>query len=241
MTVHMLKGMELEALNAGYVKLVDFMGSDLAIARSARVSYAADWRAGEDTGSDKRLINYLMKNGHNTPFESCEMQFEVKLPIFVARQWMRHRTQSFNEVSARYTKLPDEFFIPDHTTITKQSKDNKQMRDGEELPNSMSLAEAIMEASENSFKAYDKLLSEGCPRELARCVLPVGAYTKFFAKANLHNWFRFLKERLHPHAQHEIREYAEQVLWFTNQLFPVATEAFIESLPYEINNVIEVK
>ena len=135
--------LEETVLDHGLVRLVDSMGSDLSISRSARVSYDAAWRAGEDKGSDARLINYLYANGHNTPFESVEVQFEIKAPIFVFRQWHRHRTQSYNEVSARYTELSEEFYVPELDQITTQSKDNKQMRTKVQHPNSARLQNII--------------------------------------------------------------------------------------------------
>lgn len=183
---------EIKILNHGMIRLIDHMGSDLSIARNARVSYDAEWRAGEDSGGDAKLINYLYKNGHNTPFEAATVTIEVKAPIFVFRQWHRHRTQSYNELSARYKELPEEFYIPELDQITI-------------------------------------LLKNGCPREIARSVLPVGTYSHMFATANLNNWFRFLGERLHPHAQYEIRVYAVALLGILEELYPVAVKAFKSS------------
>ena len=218
--------LEETVLDHGLVRLVDSMGSDLSISRSARVSYDAAWRAGEDKGSDARLINYLYANGHNTPFESVEVQFEIKAPIFVFRQWHRHRTQSYNEVSARYTELSEEFYVPELDQITTQSKDNKQMRTKVQHPNSARLQNIIKGSNHSSFMNYKTLMAEGCPRELARSVLPVGTYSHMFAKANLHNWFKFLAERLHPHAQYEIRVYAEVILKMLETVAPAAVAAF---------------
>lgn len=231
---------KIDVLDHGFVRLVDYMGSDLSIARNARVSYDADWRAGEDEGSDTRLINYLYKNSHNTPFESVTFTFDVKAPIFVFRQWHRHRTQSYNELSARYRKLPEEFYVPEPWLIGKQNADNKQMRDvtsPEEWAEyatvtDKALAEEtrtlIRTSNESSFVIYKHLISTGTPREIARSVLPVGTYSHMFATANLHNWFRFLSERLHPHAQYEIRVYAEAILDLIEPVVPVAVAAFKE-------------
>jgi len=216
----------ISVLNHGFVRLVDHMGSDLSIVRNARVSYDAEWRAGEDSGSDNRLINYLYKNGHNTPFESVTFTFDVKAPIFVLRQWHRHRTQSYNELSARYRPLPDEFYVPEVEQITLQSTDNKQMRTSEIHPSAKLLQETIRTQSRKAFDVYEQLLSTGCPRELARSILPVGTYSHMFATMNLHNLFRFLSERLHPHAQYEIRVYAEAILELITPIVPVAVEAF---------------
>lgn len=220
------KGKKIDVLDHGFVRLVDYMGSDLSIARNARVSYDADWRAGEDQGSDARLINYLYNNGHNTPFEACTLTFDIKAPIFVFRQWHRHRTQSYNELSARYRELPEEFYIPEAEQITQQSTDNKQMRTDQVIQHAEAARDIIRRQNTASFKQYKELLSLGVPRELARSVLPVGTYSHMFATMNLHNLFRFLHERLHEHAQYEIRVYAEAILELIRPIFPVAVKAF---------------
>jgi len=220
----------VKVLDHGLIRLIDHMGDDLSIVRNARVSYDAEWRAGENEGSDKRLINYLYKNGHNTPFESVSATFEVKAPIFVFRQWHRHRTQSYNELSARYKELPEEFYVPELSQISTQSTDNKQMRTDEQHPEAASFRDWIIKANEHSFKIYHDLIEHGCPRELARSVLPVGTYSHMFATANLHNWFRFLSERLHPHAQYEIRVYAKEILTSLESIAPVAVSAFRSSM-----------
>jgi len=217
-------------LNHGLLRLVDSMGSDLSISRNARVSYDAEWRAGEDEGSDKRLINYLYKNGHNTPFESVTVTFEVKAPIFVFRQWHRHRTQSYNELSARYKELPEEFYVPELDQITTQSIDNKQMRTDKIHPHALQIQRSITSSNEKSFSHYHALIKDGCPRELARSVLPVGTYSHMFATANLHNWFNFLRERLHSHAQYEIRVYAEAIAEELRIIAPIAVDAFFNNL-----------
>lgn len=218
----------IKCLDHGFVRLVDHMGSDLSIVRNARVSYDADWRAGEDEGSDKRLIKYLYTNGHNTPFEAVTVTFDVKAPIFVYRQWHRHRTQSYNELSARYRELPEEFYVPEEAVITTQSKDNKQMRTDEQCEDAELIRSYIISTNQQSFEVYKLLLERGCPRELARTVLPVGTYSHMFATANLHNWFRFLSERLHPHAQHEIRVYAQAILELLKGVAPIAVKTFEE-------------
>lgn len=219
-----------KVLDHGLVRLVDHMGNDLSIVRNARVSYDAAWRAGDDKGSDERLINYLYKNKHNTPFEAVTVTFEIKAPIFVFRQWHRHRTQSYNELSARYRELPEEFYIPEVEQITTQSSDNKQMRTDEVHPEAENIQKWIRNSNKASFREYHALLSFGCPRELARSVLPLGTYSHMFATANLHNWFNFLRERLHPHAQYEIRVYAEAILNMLDEICPVAVKAFREDL-----------
>ena len=217
---------KIDVLDHGFVRLIDHMGNDLSIARNARVSYDAAWRAGEDQGSDERLINYLYKNGHNTPFEAVTFTFEVKAPIFVFRQWHRHRTQSYNEISARYRELPEEFYVPELDQNTTQSEDNKQMRTDEQNEFAQYIQQLIKVQNGTAFDIYNDLLEHGCPRELARSVLPVGTYSHMFATMNLHNLFRFLAERLHPPAQFEIRVYAEAMLELIEAIVPVATKAF---------------
>ena len=217
----------IKVLDHGFVRLVDHMGDDLSIARNARVSYDAAWRAGEDKGSDSRLIKYLYNNGHNTPFESVVFTFEVKAPIFVLRQWMRHRTWSYNELSARYRELPKEFYIPEAKLVGKQNKDNKQMRDIGESIKDIKYQLALMEMqNEMSFELYRDLLKIGMPRELARSVLPLGTYSHMFGTVNLNNLFKFLGERLHEHAQYEIRVYAQAMLDLIEPIVPVAVRAF---------------
>jgi thymidylate synthase (FAD) len=202
----------IKVLDHGHVRLIESMGTDLSIVRNARVSYDAHWRAGEDEGSDKRLLKYLIANGHTSPFESAAFTFDIKCPIFVARQWHRHRTWSYNEVSARYKELPAEFYVPEVENITTQSTDNKQMRTEVQHPDAEYLREHIEKTCKHAFEVYVGLLENNCPRELARGVLPMNTYTHFFGTVNLHNLFRFLELRLHPHAQWEIRQYAMAIL-----------------------------
>jgi thymidylate synthase (FAD) len=219
---------KIDVLDHGYVRLVDHMGSDLSIVRAARVSYDADWRTGQDAGKDEKLIRYLMRNRHTSPFESVVFTFEIKCPIFVARQWHRHRTWSYNEVSARYSELPAEFYLPEVDVITTQSQDNKQARSTEKHPQASTLRLVMASQHRNAFATYAYLLSEGCPRELARGVLPMSTYTRFFGTVNLHNLFHFLRLRLHAHAQYEIRVYAEAILTILRGIVPVAVAAFLE-------------
>ncbi len=217
---------KIDVLDHGHIGLVDHMGSDLSIVRNARVSYDAEWRAGEDQGSDTRLINYLYRNKHNTPFESVTLTFDVKAPIFVFRQWQRHRTQAYNELSARYRELAAEFYIPEVDQITEQSTDNKQMRTEEQHQLAEVFQQHMLEHNLSAFKLYQDMLEQGCPRELARSVLPLATYSHMFATMNLHNLFAFLRERLHPHAQYEIRVYAEAILKLIEPIVPVAVAAF---------------
>lgn len=214
-------------LDHGFVRLVDSMGSDLSIARSARVSYDAAWRAGEDQGSDTRLIRYLWAHHHTSPFEAVTLTFEVKAPIFVFRQFMRHRTWSFNELSGRYKELPNEFYVPSPDKIGVQSKVNKQGRDMElECVDPEWAEDIITRTCVNAFNNYQHLLELGVPRELARTVLPLATYSHMFATVNLLNLFRFLTLRCAPDAQYEIRVYAEAMRELARSVAPVAVAAW---------------
>lgn len=227
-----VKAKVAECLDKGYVRLADSMGSDLSIVRSARVSYNADWRADiGDAPSDRKLIHYLWKNGHTSPFEAVQFTFEVQAPIFVFRQWHRHRTWSFNEVSARYTELPEVFFVPEPGDIGTPSKHNKQVRDimtvdPDGYVKASEQAGMIQAACEVSFEVYRELLASGVPRELARTVLPLGTYSRMFATVDLHNLLRFLNLRIHPHAQAEIRVYAEAIRELIRPVVPIAMDAW---------------
>lgn len=215
---------KIDVLDHGFVRLVDSMGSDLSVVRAARVSYDAAWRAGEDHGSDARLINYLWRNHHTSPFEAVTFTFEVKAPIFVFRQWHRHRTWSFNELSARYRELPEEYYVPAPDMIGMQSKDNKQVRDlGQE---NAQASVTIKEACAASFRVYHDLIKDGVPRELARSVLPVATYSHMFATVDLLNLMKFLTLRCHSHAQHEIRVYSEAMRELARPIAPVAIGAW---------------
>ena len=225
----------ISVLDHGFVRLVDSMGNDLSVVRAARVSYDAAWRAGENEGSDARLIRYLWKNKHTSPFESVEFQFEVKAPIFVFRQWHRHRTWSYNELSARYRPLPEEFYVPEPAAIGTQSTSSKQARDvdaeldADTLSDRRFEARLLREQCEKAFLLYRRLLDNGWPRELARSVLPVNTYSHMFAKVNLRNLLHFLDLRLHSHAQYEIKVYAGAMLGLAKYVVPVCMEAWEES------------
>lgn len=218
--------MTIPVLDHGHVRLVEHMGNDMSIVRNARVSYDAKPR---DDGSDEKLIRYLWKNKHTSPFECVQFTFDIKCPIFVARQWHRHRTWAFNEVSGRYTKLPTEYYVPELDQITTQSKSNKQMRTDTQHPRAALLQDVIERISDAAHDAYQVLLEEGCPRELARSILPLGTYTHFFGTVDLRNLFHFLDLRLHEHAQYEIRVYAEAMLKLIAPIVPVAVAAFEEN------------
>jgi len=207
----------MKVLDKGSIELLDIMGSDLEIVNAARVSFD-----GKKKSSDKNLIYYLMEHGHLSPFEMCEMKFRVVLPIFVARQWVRHRTANINEVSARYTELEDNFYTPEK--LRGQDKVNKQGSEGE--LNSEEMLDYYDTECNHLFSIYGAWLEEGVAREQARCILPMSTYTKWIWKCDLRNIFNFLRLRLHPHAQKEIRVYAEAMSELVKECFPDAYGAF---------------
>lgn len=221
---------KIDVLDHGHVRLVESMGSDLSVVRNARVSYDAEWRTGEDAGKDEKLISYLVRNRHTSPFEAVTFTFDVKAPIFVFRQWHRHRTWSFNEISARYRELPEEFYVPEPRNVGTQSKDNKQVRDIIASENGdqwgYEIGASIRKSCEASFEIYRSLIKDGVPRELARSVLPVATYSHMFATVDLHNLMHFLKLRLHSHSQMEIRVYAQAMLGLIEPVVPVTVAAF---------------
>jgi thymidylate synthase (FAD) len=221
---------QTKVLDHGFVRLVDSMGGDLSVVRAARVSYNEEWRAGEDAGSDSRLIKYLKKHKHHTPFESVTMTFDVKAPIFVFRQWHRHRTWAYNELSARYRELPGEFYVPANEHIAPQAKDNKQGREADGFTDDLKrqIAVSIWAASESAFKTYHALLRTGVAKEIARMVLPVNTYSHMFGTVSLLNLMRFLALRNDAHAQYEIRVYAQAMLELARTVAPVSIAAFEE-------------
>lgn len=215
-------GDELPVHDHGYVKLLEVMGSDEVIVDAARISYD---RRGKS--EDRALLRYLIRHRHTSPFEMGVLRFEVKMPIFVARQWIRHRTASLNELSARYTELPDEMFVPE--SFSYQSPDNKQGRSEklEELVQA-GLHRELKRVHEVAYGAYQGFLDSGVARELARGVLPVNTYTKFVWKMDLHNLMHFLDLRLDSYAQKEIRDFAEVIEKLVALYFPVSYEAFVD-------------
>ncbi|WP_455383708.1 FAD-dependent thymidylate synthase [Salinispira pacifica] len=220
---------EFRVLDKGFVRLVDYLGSDERIVQAARVSY------GEGTKSfrqDRGLIDYLLRNQHTSPFEQVVLTFHAKMPIFVARQWVRHRMARLNEISGRYSILKDEFYIPEGSAVALQSEDNKQGR--REEPVEAGLQERIRSSLERqqqaAYAAYSELLELGLARELARINLPVSAYTEWYWQIDLHNLFHFLQLRMDPHAQFEIREYARTIHQLAARVCPLACESFDEHI-----------
>lgn len=244
-----------EVLDHGFVRVVDYMGNDTSVVQAARVSYGAGTKK---INADKGLINYLIANRHTTPFEMCEIKFHIKLPIFVARQWIRHRTASINEYSARYSIMEDEFYIPKAENLSAQSKINHQGRDETKTLNSAEqkqVLEILKRDSQNAYKNYLTMINqdekgqvadeskEGLARELARMNLPINCYTQWYWKVDLHNLLNFLYLRSDSHAQFEIREYANIMLDMVSKWVPYSFEAFMKyrkSGKELSNNAIEV-
>lgn len=218
-------------LDHGLVRVIDYMGDDAAICQAARVSYGRGTKAVSD---DRGLIRYLMRHWHSTPFEMCEVKFHVKLPVFVARQWIRHRTANVNEYSARYSILDREFYIPAPDALAAQSTVNNQGR-GEVLEGAEAqrVLDLLREDAMRSYDHYEDMLTPdaeagklGLARELARMNLPANIYTQWYWKIDLHNLFHFLRLRADHHAQYEIRVYAETMCDITRDWVPAAYEAF---------------
>ncbi len=213
-------------LDHGFIRVIDYMGSDSAILQAARVSYG---KGTKQINQDEALIKYLMRHYHTTPFEMCEIKFHVKLPIFVARQWIRHRTANVNEYSARYSILDHEFYIPKAEQIAKQSDNNKQGRGKAfDLNTSKKIIDSLINDSNLAYSHYEKFIEQGLAREIARTNLTLNYYTQFYWKVDLHNLFHFLKLRIDKHAQYEIRVYAEIMLDIIKEWVPIAHSAFIE-------------
>ncbi|MDA9009505.1 FAD-dependent thymidylate synthase [Alphaproteobacteria bacterium] len=226
----------IPVLDHGFVRVIDYMGDDSAIVQAARVSYGQGTKA---VSNDAGLIRYLMRHRHSTPFEMCEIKYHIKLPVFVARQWIRHRTANVNEYSARYSVLDREFYIPHPDHLAAQSVINNQGR-GDVLEGAE--AEAVLrmlkEGATRSYDHYEALLNTrqdgetidedraGLARELARMNLPVNIYTQWYWKVDLHNLLHFLSLRADPHAQYEIRVYADAMIETVKAWVPIAHQAF---------------
>ena len=238
---------KIDVLDDGFVRLVDYYGDDRRIVDAARVSIAGE--GVKAVTKDEFLIRYLMRHRHTTPFEMVDFTFHVKVPIFIGRQWMRHRTFSYNEMSGRYSELPEEYYIPDPKHINFQAPKNKQGRADEpvSVPLASFFIKLLQDSCINVFKDYHTFLGKdvdgtscvltqelkeeldengGFAREISRMGLPLCTYTEYYAKANLWNWFHFLGLRLDGHAQYEIRVYAEAVAKFIKEACPIAWSAF---------------
>ncbi len=215
-------------LDHGFVRVIDYMGDDAAIVQAARVSYGAGTKKARD---DSGLIRYLMRHWHSTPFEMCEVKLHVKLPVFVARQWIRHRTANVNEYSARYSVLDREFYIPQPDALAAQSTVNNQGRGATlEGAEAERVLEMLKSDATRSYDHYEEMLSQdgqqGLARELARMNLPANVYTQWYWKVDLHNLFHFLRLRADAHAQYEIRVYAEEICRIVADWVPAAYSAF---------------
>jgi thymidylate synthase (FAD) len=216
---------EFPVLDKGFVRLVDYMGSDERVVQAARVSY------GEGTKSyreDAGLIDYLLRHNHTSPFEQIVLTFHMKLPIFVARQIVRHRTASLNEISGRYSVMKDDFYIPAPADVSLQSTDNKQGRSSEvlEAARAAEIQKTFDEGQRRSYEEYSNLIDKGIARELARINLPLSLYTEWYWEMDLHNLLHFLQLRMDGHAQLEIRRYAEVMFDIARKVAPRCCESF---------------
>jgi len=229
----------VNVLDHGFIRVIDYMGDDSAIVQAARVSYG---KGTKKVNEDAGLIRYLMRHRHTTPFEMCEIKFHIKLPIFIARQWIRHRTANVNEYSARYSVLAKEFYIPDTANLAPQSAANHQGRSNLTLSTeeSRNVLQLLRQDAENCYDHYLEMMNadesgtvidenkSGLARELARMNLTLNYYTEWYWKIDLHNLLHFLSLRADNHAQYEIRAYAEPMLDLVKQWVPVAYDAFME-------------
>jgi thymidylate synthase (FAD) len=235
----------IRLLDHGFIRVIDYMGDDAAVVQAARVSYG---RGTKQLSEDRGLIRYLMRHGHTTPFEMVEIKLHIKLPIFVARQWVRHRTASINEYSARYSILDHEFYMPETNRLESQSSTNRQgsggILEGAEAEQVLHL---LKEDAERNYQHYIWMLNDrsstntrdpsrrGLARELARMNLTLSTYTQWYWKINLHNLLRFLRLRADPHAQYEIRVYAKAIIELLKVWVPLTFEAYEEYVSDAVN------
>ncbi|MEI6090220.1 MAG: FAD-dependent thymidylate synthase [bacterium] len=228
---------EIKCLDKGFVRLVDVMGDDTAIVQAARVSYG---KGTKSMTEDRSLIRYLMRHKHTSPFEMVEFKFHVKLPIFIARQWIRHRTANVNEYSGRYSEMRDDFYIPELTQIKPQSLFNKQGRAEEclDTDKAMLIAGKMENTQKQLFAEYTDFLDNDVAREIARINLPLSTYTEWYWKIDLHNLFHFLRLRMDSHAQYEFRVYGKAIADIISEIVPLAYEAFED---YTMNSVTFTK
>jgi len=224
---------EFPVLDKGFVRLVDYLGGDRRIVQAARVSYGDGTKSVRE---DKGLINYLMKHRHTSPFEQVILTFHAKMPIFVARQWVRHRTARVNEISGRYSIMKEEFYAPAEDQVRFQSERNKQGRSDEEVPAEMrkKVIEILKRDQARVYASYDELINDNIARELARINLPLSLYSEWYWQIDLHNLFHFLRLRMDRHAQFEIRVYAEVMAMMAKAVAPLAYKAFEEHVVHGV-------
>ncbi|MFC2130805.1 FAD-dependent thymidylate synthase [Bacteroidota bacterium] len=222
-----------DCLDKGFIRLVDYMGDDSAIVQAARVSYG---KGTKSVTMDRELIRYLMRHRHTSPFEMVEFKFHVKLPIFVARQWIRHRTANVNEYSGRYSEMKNEFYLPELEQLRHQSSMNRQARGDRELPkkDAENILKKLDKTQEKLFNDYESYLAKDLARELSRINLPLSTYTEWYWKIDLHNLMHFLKLRLDWHAQYEIRVYAEKITELIKPIVPLTYQSFED---YLVNSI----
>lgn len=213
----------IPCLDKGFVKLVDFCGSDQRIVQAARVSYGDGTKSVRE---DKGLIDYLMRNLHTSPFEQVSFTFHAKMPIFIARQVVRHRTAKLNEISGRYSVMKDEFYVPDESRMLKQSSDNKQGSSLDLIDNPADHIEQMQNEHSFLYANYEDYLESGMAKELARINLPLSTYTEWYWNIDAHNLFHFLSLRLDSHAQHEVRVFAQAKYDLIKPIIPFACESF---------------
>jgi len=216
---------EIKVLDHGFVRLVDYMGGDGRIVQSARVSYG---KGTKSVREDEALIDYLMRHQHTSPFEQVVLTFHCKMPIFIARQWVRHRAARINEISGRYSIMEDEFYIPNESTVQLQSRDNRQGRAPQEVPAKLRLKvlSILTRGQQSAYNDYQNMLADDIARELARINLPLSLYTQWYWQIDLNNLFHFLQLRMDEHAQWEIRQYSKVIADITRTVAPLAFKAF---------------
>src|SRR5690554_1856266 len=220
---------EISVLDHGFVRLVDYMGGDARIVQAARVSYGDGTKTVREDGA---LIDYLLRNRHTSPFEQVIFTFHVKMPIFVARQWIRHRTARLNEISGRYSVMRDEFYVPNQDEVRKQSKRNRQGGDTTEVPAELRerVIALLTTGQSRIYGEYEELLEDDVARELARINLPLSLYTEMYWQIDLNNLFHFLRLRMDWHAQYEIRVYGDAMARIAKAVCPLAYDAFEEHI-----------
>jgi len=227
MSIDKLVDRYFPVLDNGFIAVKEYMGSDTSIERAARTSYGKESR---QVSSTRDLLRYLMRQRHTSPFEMCELVLHIGMPIFVARQWVRHRTASLNEYSGRYSVMPMLFYMPELEQVTKQATNNKQGRNNEQLSCNeyASYCSDSIQVQDCAQAHYEKSLGAGIAKEVARIDLPLSMYTYMYWKMDLHNLLHFLKLRVDPHAQYEIRQYANVIMGIVKEWVPLTFEAFMD-------------